>query len=84
MDTLKGLNPVRFKYKEDNSGEEHLGFIAEDVPALVSTQSRNNLSLMDFTAVLTKVVQEQQETIDAMKQEIEMMKSAINYGAKGL
>lgn len=30
MEVLKGLNPVRFKYKENTTNEEHLGFIAED------------------------------------------------------
>ncbi len=91
VNALKGLNPIKFKYKEDNLGEEHLGFIAEDVPELVSTQSRNQLSLMDFTAILTKVVQEQQkmlhdqkQTIDAMRQEMEKIKSVINYDVKSL
>ena len=77
IDTLKVLNPIKFKYKEDNSGEEHLGFIAEDVPELVSTQSRNHLSLMDFTAMLTKVVQEQQRILKEQQDTIEEMTSRV-------
>ncbi len=91
MSALQGIKPVKYKYKVDNSQEEHLGFIAEDVPALVANQGRKTLSTMDLTAMLTKVVQEQQkmlqdqkETIDAMKQEMEIMKSFMNYGVKGL
>jgi len=34
MEALMELNPVKFKYKADKSGEEYLGFIAENVPAL--------------------------------------------------
>ena len=57
------MNPVKFKYRVDNSGEEHLGFIAEDVPALVAVQDRKHLRTMDITAVLTKVVKEQQRLV---------------------
>ncbi len=83
--TLDGLDPVKFKYKNDNLGEEHLGFLAEDVPELVSTNNRNHLSIMDFTAVLTKVVQEQQkmlmiqkEAMDEMAKRIETLESTVN------
>lgn len=91
METIKGLDPVKFKYKANDSGEEHLGFIAEDVPALVAEQDRNHLSPMDLTAILTKVVQEQQgmlqkqqETMEAMTKKIEALESAISYSVKGL
>ena len=42
--------------------EKHVGFIAEDVPELVTTKDRKGLSPVDIVAVLTKVVQEQQKT----------------------
>ncbi|MEK7313398.1 MAG: tail fiber domain-containing protein, partial [Deltaproteobacteria bacterium] len=90
MQTLDGLRPTRFNYKVDKD-DEYVGFIAEDVPDLVATRDRKGLSPMDLTAVLTKAVQEQQrmlqdqkETIDAMKQEIEILKSGRNSGVKGL
>jgi hypothetical protein len=56
-----GLRPVKFKYKGDV--EENLGFIAEEVPDLVSVAGRKSIAPMDIVAVLTKVVQEQQVTI---------------------
>jgi len=62
MDTLKGLNPVKFSYKV-SSDERHVGFIAEDVPELVASKDRKGMSSMDVVAVLTKVVQEQQKTM---------------------
>lgn len=62
IDTLKGLNPVKFSYKA-SSDERHVGFIAEDVPELVASKDRKGMSSMDVVAVLTKVVQQQQKTI---------------------
>jgi len=59
---LTKLNPVKYNYKVDKT-DKHVGFIAEDVPELVATSDRKGLSPMDVTAVLTKVVQEQQNVI---------------------
>jgi hypothetical protein len=80
QDALDQFLPIRFNYKE-NSAEECLGFIAEDVPALVATNDRKGLSPMDIVAVLTKVVQqqkrlneEQQRTIEDLRKEIEALK----------
>ena len=77
MKTLNGLNPVRFEYKTDNSGEKHLGFIAEDVPDLVSEQDRKHLNSMDITAVLTKVVQEQQRMLQEQQKTISVLKAEM-------
>jgi hypothetical protein len=65
---LEGLKPVRYNYKKQD--EEHVGFIAEDVPELVSMNNKNGLAAMDFIGVLTKVVQEQQKTISKMEERI--------------
>jgi hypothetical protein len=40
-----------------------VGFIAEDVPELVSTKDRKHMTPMDVVAVLTKVVQDQQKSL---------------------
>src|SRR5512135_813478 len=65
MDTLKNLNPVTFTYKTMPE-QGHVGFIAEDVPDLVAVRDRKGLSALDIVAVLTKVVQEQNKTIEAL------------------
>jgi hypothetical protein len=57
-----GLEPVRYNYKAD-AQEEHVGFIAEDVPSLVANRDRKSLSPMDIVAVLTKVVREQAQDL---------------------
>ena len=69
LNTLEGLTPVKFKYKKDDS-DGHVGFIAEDVPDLVASKDRKGMSPMDVVAVLTKVVQKQQETIDSLNKRI--------------
>lgn len=67
---LQGLAPVKFAYKIDPN-ERHVGFIAEDVPSLVAAPDRKSLSSMDIVAVLTKVVQEQQKTIEELAAKVE-------------
>lgn len=57
---------MTFAYKT-NPAETHAGFIAEDVPNLVATTDRAGLSSMDVVAVLTKVIQEQQRTIEDLQ-----------------
>ncbi len=66
---LAALEPVRFNYKVD-SADEYVGFIAEDVPDLVASRDRRGLSAMDIVAVLTKVVQAQQERIDQLEAQL--------------
>jgi hypothetical protein len=70
IETLTELTPVKFNYKTDLT-EKHVGFIAEDVPKLVSTSDRKGLSPMDIVAVLTKVAQEQQKVIKNLTKRIE-------------
>jgi len=77
MDTLKGLNPVKFNYKV-SSDEQNVGFIAEDAPELVATKDRKGMSSMDVVAVLTKVVQEQQGTIAELSKKVAELEKSRN------
>ncbi|MBL7093172.1 tail fiber domain-containing protein [candidate division KSB1 bacterium] len=74
METLTHLAPVKFNYKTDLT-EKHVGFIAEDVPELVSTSDRKGLSPMDIVAVLTKVAQEQQKIIKNLAKRVEELEN---------
>jgi hypothetical protein len=67
---LKEMSPVKYNYKADPK-ENHVGFIAEDAPELVATSDRKGMSPMDVTAVLAKVVQQQQQTIEELKAKLE-------------
>jgi hypothetical protein len=75
VETIKKLDPVKFKYKTE-PGEQYVGFIAEDVPELVATGDHKSLSPMDVVAVLTKVVQEQQKTIEKLSAKVDQLEKA--------
>ena len=74
---LSVLSPSKFNYKVDKD-DEYVGFIAEDVPDLVATKDRKGLSPMDIVAVLTKVVQRQQELVEQQLERIETLEAIIN------
>ncbi len=76
MSTLNGLKPVTYKYKSGKD-ENHVGFIAEEVPELLATKDRKSLSPMDIVAVLTKVVQQQQKDISELSNELKELKRAV-------
>ncbi len=68
MAALADLEAVKFRYK---GGEErHVGFIAEEVPALVASPDRQYLSSMDIVAVLARALQEQQREIAALQERL--------------
>jgi Chaperone of endosialidase len=77
MKALEELKPVRFFYNGDDR-DEYVGFIAEEVPDLVATNGRKGMSPMDVVAVLTKVVQEQQKTIDEMSGRMADLERRLN------
>lgn len=77
IEVLNGLSPVKYHYKADTEKAQHIGFIAEDVPELVATPDRKGLSPMDIVGVLTKVVQEQQQTIMTLVQEVKVLKEKM-------
>jgi tetratricopeptide (TPR) repeat protein len=74
INTVQQLQPVTYNYKADQE-ENCVGFISEDVPDLVAVKDRKGLSPMDIVAVLTKVVQNQQQEMEIMKEEIKRLKN---------
>lgn len=78
IDTLKQLDPVEFAYKTD-SQEKHVGFIAEDAPELVASKDKKGMSSMDVVAVLTKVVQEQQELLREQREIAQEQEKTIGH-----
>jgi len=72
LETVNALNPVTITYKSEPN-ETYAGFIAEDVPDIVASSDRKSLAAMDFVAVLTKMVQEQQKTIIDLKYRVEQL-----------
>jgi hypothetical protein len=66
---LDALEPVEYNYKV-LPNDPKVGFIAEDVPDLVAAPERDGLSALDIVAVVTRVVKEQQKTIDELNARI--------------
>lgn len=60
-------------HKEDNGKNQYMGFIAEDVPELVATSDRKGINAMDVIAVLTKALQEQQNTISVLTEKVKRL-----------
>jgi hypothetical protein len=76
-DALFKMSPVKYNYKVDKE-DKYVGFIAEDVPELVASKDHKGMSSMDVTAVLTKVVQDQQNTINALKARLDALEAKEN------
>jgi hypothetical protein len=70
--TVNSLRPVSYRHIS-SPDEVSVGFIAEEVPDLVATSSRRSVSPMDVVAVLSKVVQEQQKTIEELRARLEKL-----------
>ncbi len=70
LTALANLEPVTFNYKQEDH-EQYVGFIAEDVPQLVASSDHTGLSAMDIVAVLTRVVQLQQQQIAELESRLE-------------
>jgi len=76
IETLQNLNPVEFSYKV-SPGERHAGFISEEVPESLTARDRKAVSPMDIVAVLTKVVQEQQESLKELKTRNDLLEQRL-------
>ncbi len=73
LEAFSQLQPVSYHYKAeyvDDPDDLALGFIAEDLPELVAERDGKSLNPMKIITVLTKVVQQQQNEIELLKQQI--------------
>jgi Chaperone of endosialidase len=75
IEALANLNPVKFNYREDNQKQLKAGFIAEDVPELLATADRKGICALDVVAVLTKVIQQQQEELSCLKERLNALEA---------
>jgi hypothetical protein len=73
---LAALTPVTFNYRTDTRWK-HVGFIAEDVPDLVASPDRKGLSPMDIVAVLTRVVQKQEQVLKSKSDLLDRQQETI-------
>lgn len=66
LEAVMALAPVTFAYSA-NPDTVHVGFIAEDMPALLADPSRASISTTDIVAALVSVVQGQQLAIAELR-----------------
>ncbi len=76
-DTVRALQPMTYRYKVLPE-EPYAGFIAEDVPELVATGDRKSLAPMDFVAVLTKVVQDQDKLLNDQQTKLDAQQTKLD------
>ncbi len=76
IETIQKLNPVTYNYKIDKT-DNHVGFIAEDVPDLVAEKGRKGLTAMPVTAVLTAVLKKQKHDIEQGQNELNILKEQL-------
>ncbi|HUP60155.1 MAG TPA: tail fiber domain-containing protein [Thermoanaerobaculia bacterium] len=77
LKALRDLAPVTYNSKVEPN-DPRVGFIAEDVPELVAVPQRDGLIALDIVAVVTKVVQEQQKTIEQLNERIVQLEKEKN------
>ena len=70
--------PHQLRVQEDAAHQQHLGFVAEDVPSMVATPDEKGFSPMAIIAVLTKVVKQQQEQIAAFHKVVKQQQEQIS------
>ena len=75
-EAIAKLRPVTYAYNAEPN-ESQAGFIAEEVPDLVATNTRRELSPMDFVAVLTKVVQDQDRLLEEQRNQLKEQAAAL-------
>ena len=81
------LQPVRYNFKHQPKSDQRIGFIAQDMEAIIpevvkehalgidEMPNQKTISYSVLTALLTKAVQEQQHEIDQLKEKINQLLS---------
>jgi len=67
---LTSSEVVRFKYKAQPDGEEHIGLIAEDAPSELATSARDGINTADAIGCLVAGLKAQQAEIEVLKAEL--------------
>ncbi len=80
LEELKRIQVVRFRYKADITGEEHIGVIAEEVPELLATPKRDGINTGDAIGFLLAAIQAVCEQNQELRQELEALKAQLQEG----
>ena len=58
---LEDLEVVKFGFKNDPAKRENIGFIAEQVPDIITDDDHKSVRYIEIISALTKVVKEQEK-----------------------
>ncbi len=74
---LNQLEPVTYRYKNQKGwARKRVGFIAEDMPAMLAVPGKKALSNTDIIATLTQVVKEQQKAIAKLNRRLHKLEDS--------
>ncbi len=71
QEVFQQLEPKKYNLRGDESKSVQVGFIAEETPDLVASTDRKGIRPYNIIAILTKIVQKQQRTIDELERRID-------------
>jgi hypothetical protein len=74
---LASSEVVRFKYKAQQDGKEHVGLIAEDAPSELATAARDGINTGDAIGCLLAAVKAQKAISDQQQAEIEILRAEL-------
>ena len=70
LDQLLQTDVVEFKYKAEESDENHVGVIAEEAPSLLATPDRDGINTGDAIGSLIAAVKAQNAEIEELREEV--------------
>lgn len=74
---LHQLNPVEYTVKTDPRRQKRSGFIAEEAPNLVASNEQKGIFVDGIVAVLTKIVQQQDMELRALRSDVKALTGVI-------
>ena len=74
LDIIKDTEIVNFKYINDTEDIQHIGFIAEDTPEILSTPQKSKMDMVNCIGVLMKAVQEITKGMADLEKRIDELK----------
>jgi hypothetical protein len=84
LQTVAQLRPVSYRWKDNPAGDAHLGFLAQEVQALIPEAVHDagnsqplGMQYSELIPVLVKAIQEQEALMETMKATIEKLNARI-------
>ncbi len=71
------LHAVKYHHKDDPNQRQHIGFVAEELPSLLTTPDQKAYKPTDILAILTKVIKSQQARIQDLLEKMADLRTMI-------